>query len=62
MSDAAPMTKAQALYLKSLAKQLAEPDVFDEALTQAEALKRIEALEARMERERRAGRERLPRT
>jgi hypothetical protein len=57
-----PMAEAQAIYLKSLAEQLAEPDAFDETLTQAEALTRIEALEARLERERHAGKERLPRT
>ena len=39
-----PMTGAQASYLKTLSEQAHDPDAFDEALSKAEASKRIDAL------------------
>jgi hypothetical protein len=47
-----PMTGAQASYLKTLTEQLGEPDKFSQALTKAEASKRIDALKASLERKR----------
>ncbi|MEO5867716.1 MAG: DUF3072 domain-containing protein [Sphingomonas sp.] len=40
-----PMTGAQASYLKTLSEEAAEP--FDDALTKADASKRIDALQAK---------------
>jgi hypothetical protein len=42
------MTSAQASYLKTLSEQIHEPEAFDEALTKAEASKRIDALKERL--------------
>ncbi len=56
------MTAEQADHLKSLARQLSEPDAFDETLSRIEAMKRIAVLEARLAHERRSGVDRLPRT
>lgn len=39
-----PMTGAQASYLKTLTEQAAQPEMFEEGLTKAEASKRIDAL------------------
>jgi hypothetical protein len=47
-----PMTGAQASYLKTLTEQLGEPDKFSQALTKAEASKRIDALKTTLERKR----------
>jgi hypothetical protein len=44
------MTGAQASYLKTLTEQLGEPDKFSQALTKAEAFKRIDELKASLER------------
>ena len=57
-----PMTGAQASYLKTLSEEAAEPQAFDETLTKAEASKRIDALRAKLERERQSGADRRPRT
>jgi hypothetical protein len=40
----APMTGAQASYLKTLAEQASEPHAYQDNLTKAEASKRIDAL------------------
>jgi hypothetical protein len=45
-----PMTGAQASYLKTLSEQALEPDAYDNALTKAEASKRIDALKAKLKR------------
>jgi hypothetical protein len=42
------MTGAQASYLKTLSEQTHEPEAFDDALTKAEASKRIDALKERL--------------
>lgn len=47
-----PMTGAQASYLKTLSEQLGEPDEFSQSLTKAEASKRIDTLESRLEQKR----------
>jgi DUF3072 family protein len=47
-----PMTGAQASYLKTLTEQLGAPDKFSQALTKAEASKRIDALKAALKRKR----------
>lgn len=39
-----PMTGSQASYLKTLSEQAHDPDAFADALTKAEASKRIDAL------------------
>ena len=39
-----PMTASQASYLKTLSEEAADPDAYDENLTEAEASKRIDAL------------------
>ena len=39
------MTGAQASYLKTLAEEAGQPDAFDNALSKAEASKRIDALQ-----------------
>ncbi|QDA36545.1 DUF3072 domain-containing protein [Paracoccus liaowanqingii] len=44
-----PMTGAQASYLKTLSEQAHEPDAFDDAISKAEASKRIDALKAKLE-------------
>jgi hypothetical protein len=56
------MSAEQARELKELAKLAADPESFDETLTAGEAARRIVALQARLERERRGGVDRLPRT
>jgi hypothetical protein len=43
------MTRAQALRLRRLSHEAYQPRQFDENLTQAEALRRIEALEREIE-------------
>lgn len=43
-----PMTGAQASYLKTLSEEAHDDGAFDEALTKAEASKRIDALKARL--------------
>ena len=57
-----PMTGAQASYLKTLSEQARDSEAFDQTLTKAEASKRIDALKAKVERERDSGVERRPRT
>lgn len=57
-----PMTGAQASYLKALSEQARDSDAFDQTLTKAEAWKRIDALKAKVARERDSGVERRPRT
>ena len=42
-----PMSGAQASYLKTLAEECGEPEVFQPDLTKAEASKRIDALKAK---------------
>jgi hypothetical protein len=58
VSGQEPMTRAQASYLKTLAEEANEPDAYDETLTKAEASKRIDALKAKLAKERNAGVER----
>lgn len=48
VSGDAPMTGAQASYLKTLAEEAHEPEAFSERLTKAEASKRIEVLKAKL--------------
>jgi hypothetical protein len=48
VSGQEPMTGAQTSYLKTLSEEAREPDAFDEALTKAEASKRIDALKAKL--------------
>jgi hypothetical protein len=43
------MTRAQALRLRELSQEAYQPRQFEEDLTQAEALRRIEALEKEIE-------------
>jgi hypothetical protein len=57
-----PMTGAQASYLKTLAEQARDNEAFDQTLTKAEASKRIDALKAKVARERNSGVDRRPRT
>jgi hypothetical protein len=57
-----PMTGAQSSYLKTLSEQTRDSEAFDQTLTKAEASKRIDALKAKVERERDSGIERRPRT
>ena len=52
VSGDAPMTGAQASYLKTLTEQLGEPDQFKASLTKAEASKRIDSLKSKLERKR----------
>jgi len=47
VSGGAPMTGAQASYLKTLAEEAHDPDAFDAGLDKAEASKRIDALKAK---------------
>ena len=56
------MTGAQASYLKTLAEQARDTEAFDQTLTKAEASKRIDALKAKVARERNSGIDRRPRT
>jgi hypothetical protein len=58
VSGQEPMTGAQASYLKTLAEEAREPDAYDDTLTKAEASKRIDALQAKLAKERNAGVER----
>ena len=44
-----PMTDAQASYLKTLSEQAHDPEAFSDKLSKAEASKRIDALEAKIE-------------
>jgi hypothetical protein len=44
-----PMTRSQALRLRSLSAEAYQPNLFDKNLTQAEAERRIEALRAEIE-------------
>ena len=53
-----PMTGAQASYLKTLSEEAREPQAYDETLTKAEASRRIDALKAKLAKERTAGVER----
>ena len=53
-----PMTRAQASYLKTLSQQAREPEAYADSLTKAEASKRIEALKAKLDKERSSGRDR----
>ena len=57
-----PMGKAEAVLLKALAEEAADPEAFDETLTRAEAARRIVALKARLGRARESGIIRFPRT
>jgi hypothetical protein len=58
VSGQEPMTSTQASYLKTLSEEASEPDAYDETLTKAEASKRIDALRAKLAKERNAGVER----
>jgi Protein of unknown function (DUF3072) len=49
-----PMTGAQASYLKTLSEQAHDPNAFEEALSKAEASKRIDALKKRLGQKQRA--------
>jgi hypothetical protein len=62
VSGGEPMTGAQASYLKTLAEQAHDTEAFDQTLTKAEASKRIDALKAKVGRERNSGIDRRPRT
>jgi Protein of unknown function (DUF3072) len=53
-----PMTGAQASYLKTLSEEAREPEAYDDTLTKAEASKRIDALKAKLAKEKNAGEER----
>jgi transposase-like protein len=50
-----PMTGAQASYLKTLSEEASELEAYDDTLTQAEASIRIDALRAKLEKERNGG-------
>jgi hypothetical protein len=58
VSSQEPMTGAQASYLKMLSEEAREPEAYDETLTAAEASKRIDALQAKLAKEKNAGIER----
>jgi Protein of unknown function (DUF3072) len=58
----APMTVEQLALLQELSRRAGDTDAYDETLTRDQAQKRIDALEALLEREEHSGRERLPRT
>jgi Protein of unknown function (DUF3072) len=58
VSGQEPMTDAQASYLKTLSEQANEAEAYDETLTKAEASRRIDALKAKLAKERNAGVER----
>jgi Protein of unknown function (DUF3072) len=58
VSDQEPMTGAQASYLKTLSEEAREPDAYDDTLTKAEASGRIDALKAKLAKEKNAGSER----
>jgi hypothetical protein len=58
VSGQEPMTGAQASYLKTLSEEACEPEAYDDTLTKAEASKRIDALKAKLAKERNAGVER----
>ena len=58
VSGQEPMTGAQASYLKTLSEEAREPEAYDETLTKAEASKRIDALKAKLDKERHSGAER----
>jgi hypothetical protein len=58
VSGQEPMTGAQASYLKTLSEEALEPEAYDETLTKAEASRRIDALKAKLAKERNAGVER----
>jgi hypothetical protein len=58
VSGQEPMTGAQASYLKTLSEQANEAEAYDETLTKAEASRRIDALKAKLAKERNAGVER----
>ena len=53
-----PMTGAQASYLKTLSEEAREPEAYDDTLTKAEASRRIDALKAKLAKEKNAGVER----
>jgi len=53
-----PMTGAQASYLKTLSEEARELDAYDHTLTTAEASSRIDALKAKLAKEKSAGTER----
>jgi hypothetical protein len=55
VSGQEPMTGAQASYLKTLSEEALEPEAYDDTLTKAEASKRIDALKAKLAKERNAG-------
>ena len=56
------MTGAQEFDLKTLAEQARDTEAFDQTLTKAEASMRIDALRAKVARERNSGIDRRPRT
>jgi hypothetical protein len=58
VSGEEPMPGAQASYLKTLSEEAREPQAYDETLTKAEASKRIDALKAKLAKEKNAGVER----
>lgn len=58
VSGQEPMTGAQASYLKTLCEDARELDAHDDTLTAAEASSRIEALRAKLAKEKNAGTER----
>ena len=47
-----PMTASQASYLKTLAEQAADPDIYADNLTKADASKRIDELREKLNLER----------
>ena len=49
------MTGSQASYLKALSEEAREPEAYDDTLTKAEASKRIDALKAKLAKEKSAG-------
>lgn len=58
VSGQEPMTGAQASYLKTLSEEALEPQAYDDTLTKAEASRRIDALKAKLGKQRNAGVER----
>ena len=58
VSGQEPMTGAQASYLKTLSEEARELQAYDETLSKAEASKRIDALKAKLAKEKNAGVER----
>lgn len=49
VSGGDPMTGAQASYLKTLAEEASDPEVFDERIDKAEASRRIDKLKSELD-------------